>query len=46
MSSKSRALLIILVIILAAVAVGAVFYNRWKSSGPQPGQVLGEALAG
>ena len=43
MSSKSRALLIILVIFLAAVAVGAVVYNRWKSSGPQPGQVLDEA---
>ena len=43
MSSKSRALLIVLVIILAAVAVGAVVYNRWKSSGPQPGHVLDEA---
>src|SRR5215204_1475225 len=43
MSSKSRALLLILVIILAVVAVGAVVYNRWKSSGPQAGQVLDEA---
>src|SRR5690242_13174261 len=43
MSSKSRALLIILVIVLAVVAVGAVVYNRWKSSGPQPGHVLDEA---
>src|SRR6476620_11144194 len=43
MSAKSRALLIILVIVLAVVAVGAVVYNRLKPKGPEPGTVLDEA---
>ena len=43
MSAKSRALLIILVIVLAVVAVGAVVYNRLTPKGPEPGTVLDEA---
>ena len=43
MSLKSRPFLIILVIVLAAIAVGAVVYKRIKGNGPKPGEVLDEA---
>ena len=43
MSARSRALLIILVIVLAVVAVGAVIIGRLKPKGPEPGTVLDEA---
>ncbi len=43
MSLKSRPLAIILIVVLAVVAVGAVIYSRLKSDGPKPGEVVDEA---
>jgi len=43
MSLKSRPFLIILVVILAAIAVGAIVYKRIKGNGPKAGEVLDEA---
>jgi hypothetical protein len=43
MSLKSRPFLIILVVILAAIAVGAVVYKKIKGNGPKPGEVFDEA---
>ncbi|HET9714460.1 MAG TPA: hypothetical protein VFP64_21400, partial [Pyrinomonadaceae bacterium] len=43
MSLKSRPFLIILVVILAVIAAGAVVYKRIKGNGPKAGEVLDEA---
>src|SRR5215216_3066489 len=43
MASKSRPLLIILVLVLAVVAIGVVVYSKLKPNGPKPGEVLDEA---
>ena len=43
MSLKSRPFLIILVIILAVIAAGAVIYKRIKGHEPKAGEVLDEA---
>ena len=43
MSFKSRPFLIVLIVVLALVAIGAVVYSRIKSDGPKPGQVVDEA---